>query len=238
MSTETVTKLGQPLTSKDVELRIGSTSAKGFSLLLYKTARTDIKRLNETCGIGWSNKHFYDDKDNLCCEISIYDDENKQWISRVDVGIESFTEKEKGSYSDSFKRAGFRWGIGLELYQSPFIWIMWDMEKKQDNKGYNPVKFYPSNLNITKYEVVDGIPKLTIKYQSKVIYSDFGAKVDDPETSSKIMTADQQRDLVEAVNFLPKEESGKLEDWLKSPRSKDDAEKMLKRVNQIIDQNA
>lgn len=31
--------------------------------------------------------------------------------------------KEKGEASDALKRAGFTWGIGVELYNSPFIWI-------------------------------------------------------------------------------------------------------------------
>jgi hypothetical protein len=31
--------------------------------------------------------------------------------------------EKKGEASDSFKRAGFRWGICRELYTSPFIWI-------------------------------------------------------------------------------------------------------------------
>ena len=48
---ELITKLSEPLTKDDVELRIGTTSAKGFSLLLYKTARTDIKKLNESGAI-------------------------------------------------------------------------------------------------------------------------------------------------------------------------------------------
>ena len=44
-----------------------------------------------------------------------------------DCGIESREDEEgnqkKGEASDSFKRAGFKWGIGRELYTSPFIWI-------------------------------------------------------------------------------------------------------------------
>jgi hypothetical protein len=45
------------------------------------------------------------------------------WVSKQDVGTESYTEKEKGQASDSFKRACFNWGIGRELYTAPFIWI-------------------------------------------------------------------------------------------------------------------
>lgn len=44
-------------------------------------------------------------------------------LDEEDTGTESFTEKEKGLASDSFKRACFNWGIGRELYTAPFIWI-------------------------------------------------------------------------------------------------------------------
>ena len=167
-------KLSAPLSKEDIELRIGSTSEKGFSLLLYKTARTDVRRLNEVCGNLWKNRHFYDDKGLICCEISIYDKEIGEWISRTDVGTESHTEKEKGSYSDSFKRAGFRWGIWLELYNSPFIWINWEMSAfKSGNKTvYRPKNFFSSNLKITRYSVVNGEPTFTIVYDGKKVVFD------------------------------------------------------------------
>ena len=52
-------ELTAPLTKDDVELRIGSTNAGGFSLLPYKTARTDVNRLNEVFGLQWKNRYFH-----------------------------------------------------------------------------------------------------------------------------------------------------------------------------------
>ena len=174
-----IKQLSKPLTKNDVELRTGSVSAKGITLLVYKTARTDVNRLNEVCGTKWNNKHFYDTQGLLCCSIGIYDDDLKQWVFREDVGTESFTEKEKGHYSDSFKRAGFRWGIGVELYNSPFIFLPWATEK-EGNK-YKAVNFFSGNLEITRYECgEDRIPKLEIQYKGKgVVYSDF-KRIDTP----------------------------------------------------------
>ena len=174
-----IKQLSKPLTKNDVELRTGNVSAKGITLLVYKTARTDVNRLNEVCGTKWNNKHFYDTQGLLCCSIGIYDDDLKQWVFREDVGTESFTEKEKGHYSDSFKRAGFRWGIGVELYNSPFIFLSWTTEK-EGNK-YKAVSFFSGNLEITRYECgEDRIPKLEIQYKGKgVVYSDF-KKIDTP----------------------------------------------------------
>ena len=94
------------------------------------------------------------------------------------------TEKEKGHYSDSFKRAGFRWGIGVELYNSPFIFLPWTTEK-EGNK-YKAVGFFSGNLEITRYECgEDRIPKLEIQYKGKgIVYSDF-KKIDTPEPPVK-----------------------------------------------------
>ena len=55
--------------------------------------------------------------------VEVYDREKQEWVAKQDVGTTSYTEKEKGQASDSFKRACFNWGIGRELYTAPFIWI-------------------------------------------------------------------------------------------------------------------
>ncbi len=106
------------LTADEIELRVGATTAKGFSLLLYKTARTDMQLLDETVGsMNWKRSHEVIDG-NLCCTISVWDDEKKQWISKQDVGTENQMEKEKSTFSDAMKRSGFNFGIGRELYLS------------------------------------------------------------------------------------------------------------------------
>ena len=107
----------------EIECRVSTISDKGLSLLLYKTARTDANLLDETVGPeNWSNDFKVVDG-VLYGEISIYDEQLDRWVSKWDAGTESQTEAEKGRASDAFKRAGFKWGIGRELYTSPFIWI-------------------------------------------------------------------------------------------------------------------
>lgn len=109
------------LRAEEIECRIGTISAKGLSLLLYKDARVDQNILDETVGcLNWQRRHC---RDNQNCIVSIWDDEKKQWIEKEDTGTESNTEKEKGLASDSFKRACVNVGIGRELYTAPFIWI-------------------------------------------------------------------------------------------------------------------
>lgn len=109
------------LKADEIDCRIATISEKGLSLILYKDARCDMNILDETVGnLNWQRSHT---RDNANCIVSIWDNEKKQWISKEDTGTESYTEKEKGLASDSFKRACFNWGIGRELYTSPFIWI-------------------------------------------------------------------------------------------------------------------
>ena len=109
------------LKANEIDVRIAQVKEKGLSLLLYKDARVDQNILDETVGeMNWQ-KHYT--RDNANCIVAIWDKEKAQWIEKEDTGTESYTEKEKGLASDSFKRACFNWGIGRELYTSPFIWI-------------------------------------------------------------------------------------------------------------------
>ena len=121
------------LKESEIDVRVSTVTANGCSLLLYKDARVDMDILDETVGpMNWQRQHL---RDNANCIISIWDDAKNQWISKEDTGTESFTEKEKGLASDSFKRSGFNWGIGRELYTAPFVWIGIDKVTLKDKNG-------------------------------------------------------------------------------------------------------
>ena len=91
--------------------------------------------LDETVGqMNWQREHK-ELKGNIYCGISIWDEEKNQWITKWDCGKESNTESEKGEASDSFKRAGFCWDIGRELYTAPFIWIDKKYAEIKNDKG-------------------------------------------------------------------------------------------------------
>lgn len=111
------------LRAEEIECRVGTISAKGLSLLLFKDARVDQKLLDETfTPMGWRRSR-QEIGGNLYCTVSVWDKEKEQWIDKQDVGTMGNSEKEKSQASDSFKRACFNWGIGRELYTAPFIWI-------------------------------------------------------------------------------------------------------------------
>ena len=114
--------LSKPLEIQDIDFRVQSINKGGYATILaYKDARVDIKRLNDVCGVlGWKREHT---RDNRNCIVSIWDQENKHWVSKEDTGTESMADSQKGLASDSFKRACFNLGIGIELYDYPIIQI-------------------------------------------------------------------------------------------------------------------
>ena len=128
----------RPLRADEIEVRQGSTGSGFISLLLYKTARTDTILLNETVG----NENWTNDikviGGNLWSGIGIWNEDRGDYTWKWSVGTESNVEKVKGEDSDSFKRAGYRWGIGIELYTSPTIRV-WANKghytPKSDGKG-------------------------------------------------------------------------------------------------------
>ena len=123
------------LTADEIECRIAMIKPQGLSLLLYKTARTDANLLDETVGAeNWENDFKLIDG-VLYGGLGIRIDDRTIW--KWDAGTESNTEAEKGRASDAFKRAGFKWGIGRELYTAPFIWITSSAANIKDGKCYD-----------------------------------------------------------------------------------------------------
>ena len=152
----------RPLRADEIEVRVGQVFEKGVSMLLYKNARTDMQILDETYGaMGWYCD-YKEVKGNLFCGIGVQD-KSGYIVWKWDCGTESNTEKEKGEASDAFKRAGFRWGIGRELYTAPFIWLSVATVKVGDNRYRlnNPRELngiYVSKINT---EEVNGKLKIT-----------------------------------------------------------------------------
>jgi len=138
------TQLTKPLTVDEIEFRIQSINKGGYATILaYKNARADINRLNDVVGqLGWTRSH---NNLNHNCIVSLWDDENKQWVSKEDTGTESNTEAAKGLASDSFKRACFNWGIGIELYDYPSIQIKL-AQNEVDFSGQKPRATFNLNL--------------------------------------------------------------------------------------------
>ena len=162
------------LRADEIECRIGTINEKGLSLLLYKDARADMKILDETFGVfGWKRTHQSIDG-NLYCTVEIWDNEKQSWIAKQDVGTVSYTEKEKGQASDSFKRACVSIGIGRELYSAPFIWLSAQKCKiqRRNDKLICYDKFSVSEISYSKDREITAL-SIVNSDTGEVVYSMF-----------------------------------------------------------------
>ena len=174
------------LRADEVEVRVGTVSPKGCSLLLYKDARCDMSILDETVGpLNWKREHS---NENANCTVSIFNEKTSQWISKEDTGTESFTEKEKGLASDSFKRACVNWGIGRELYTAPFIWFSAGEVNLADKNGK---KTTYDRFSVSEMEVVNGrITKVTVVNETtKTTKTFYGKALSTATATTKSATA-------------------------------------------------
>lgn len=180
------------LRADEIECRVSQVSAKGCSLLLYKTARTDATILTEMYGELWQNDFKVIDG-KMYGGIGVWNKELNQWIWRWDCGTESNTEAEKGQASDCFKRAGFKFLIGQELYKAPFIFIQ--CETVKDGQKYKLadkyIKFavkeigYADNGDINRLIIADDKGNEVYELGKKQPKSK-EKKEPEPETESEI----------------------------------------------------
>lgn len=176
------------LTAQDIECRVQSVSRNrsgkvGAVLLLYKDARVDMRIMDQVFGPGnWQRSHEVING-NLFCNIDVWDAEKQTWVRKQDVGVESNTEKEKGQASDAFKRAGFNWGVGRELYTSPFIYVELAEGEYYAGQGQqgrkDVIRCYPSTrFNVTSVAYNDRreISGLTIVDRTGAVRFDMSGK--------------------------------------------------------------
>lgn len=196
------------LTATDIECRIQQITNKGAVLLLYKTARVDMRILDEVYGeMNWQRHHEVVNG-NLFCTISVWDSEKSQWVSKQDVGTESNAEAEKGQASDAFKRAGFAWGIGRELYDAPFIFIQAPIDK-YDRFTVKEIKYSKTERKFTSLVIVDK--------NGKERYRLNGTKTDRPKAKEPTDEERRQKGIAAISELVKKHKAEQpFTDWLKA----------------------
>jgi hypothetical protein len=121
-----IERLSAPFHASVISWRVGSTNGdktKGMALA-YIDARDAQDRLNEVCGpFGWQCRHEVSQDKRVTCHVGIRDPDSGEWVWKSDGAGETDYEGEKGSYSDSFKRACVKWGIGRYLYDCESPWV-------------------------------------------------------------------------------------------------------------------
>lgn len=217
------------LLASEIECRVGTQTDTGVSLLLYKDARVDMRMLDEVYGpSNWERYHEVVNG-NLFCTVRIWDKEKGCWVAKQDVGTESFTEKEKGEASDSFKRACFNWGIGRELYTAPFIWVNITKDDLND-KGKVKTSFFVREIGyndkneINQLVIVDGKGKARFTFGKNVPKMEKPKVVTLEEAIAEMYDTESYEEVVACWKKYPqfsKEESFKkacTEQGVKHPR--------------------
>lgn len=194
------------LTKEDIECRIQSVNDKGAVLLLYKTARADMRILDEVFGAMNWQRHHEVVNGNLFCTISIYDPDKGQWVSKQDCGVPSNTQGEKGEASDAFKRAGFSWGIGRELYDSPFIWISGKVGK-YDRFHVTDIQYDREKREFTRLTIFDDKGKERYR---------LGTKTDRPKAKESTDEERRQKGIAAITELVKKNKAEQpFADWFK-----------------------
>lgn len=100
----------KPFKPQEIHQRKGP----GGKMLSYINARDVMKRLDDVVGShNWSDRYVME-SERVTCELTVrYGDE---WITKSDGAGETQIEGEKGIFSDAFKRAAVKHGIGRHLY--------------------------------------------------------------------------------------------------------------------------
>ena len=158
-----------PLLTKDqINVKVKQITAKGAVALLYKDARVDMDMLDSIVGQDHWECDYKEIKGNLFCGIGIEVGKKKLAVTndgievaeriviwKWDCGIESAQtdgNEKKAEASDAFKRAGFRWGIGRELYTAPFTFLK--VETVQNGNKYE-LKDKFARFDVAEIEYTD-----------------------------------------------------------------------------------
>ena len=216
------------LHADEIECRQGNWSKdkSKYTVLLYKTARTDMDILDEVFGReNWKTTHYeVKGKDFCMIEVRIrFEDDSAimengklityEWVGKSDCGKDfqrvaedgdkkGINEYEKSESSDSLKRAGFQWGIGRELYSAPQIWLEKD------------VMAFSLKIEAIGYDDSDRICDLVISgkrdgsKQRETVYSFHNGKTETSEKKTQPQpigvdheTLEQIRDIVDKLEF-------------------------------------
>jgi hypothetical protein len=126
-----LSRLAAPFPVDAVSWRLGPTNTEKTSgiALAYIDARDVMDRLDAVMGSDWQDRYEAMPDGSYCCSIGLKIDGEWRWrsdgalmLSDSDK-IDAKEMAQKGSYSDAFKRAAVKWGIGRYLYNLDSPWV-------------------------------------------------------------------------------------------------------------------
>jgi hypothetical protein len=137
--------LTAPFTFDEIHIRPGMVSKKNpkqwkTQPMFYMDPRDVMDRLDRIVGVpNWACRYPPAGNGKTSCLIGIKID--GEWVEKGDGAGDTGTEGDKGAFSDSFKRAAVRWGIGRYLYgigDAP--WVLMEMYESRGEMKANKVR--------------------------------------------------------------------------------------------------
>lgn len=208
-----------------------SDKTKG-SCVAYIDARDVMDLLDEVVGPDkWQDKYeFVGTK--LIAGIGIKGvNKDDEWVWKFDTGVESQSEADKGQFSDAFKRAAVKWGIGRFLYNLEIKWVnIIDQKYPADVNGkriYNLTEYIEKGVNVSNIKpqntpkTVDSssddqvcpIHKILIpKRLSKSTGREYWLCNGDPKKTHFLDHPNKVNEDFDAHFDIPREEDSKLEE--------------------------
>jgi hypothetical protein len=124
--------LRRPFSPAAVKWKIQTSSDKGGIVVGYIDARLVVERLNLVIPNWWDRYEPYGERIDsglLVCHLTV------DGVCRSDVGKGQGNDPVKAAYSDSLKRAGVKFGIGVSLYAMRAIWLGATSDGEIDSNG-------------------------------------------------------------------------------------------------------
>lgn len=120
LTNEILEQLRKPFPAREISFKCQTKpNEKGNALVVaYIDARNVMERLDKVAGPDWSDRYEKaGTAKGLVCYLTVCG------VTRADVGDDdNENEPVKSAYSDAFKRAAVKFGIGRFLYDLPKMW--------------------------------------------------------------------------------------------------------------------
>ncbi|HSE46724.1 MAG TPA: Rad52/Rad22 family DNA repair protein [Gemmatimonadales bacterium] len=147
-------KLAEPFPAEVVSAKPQVVSGNRALAVFYIDARDVADRLDQVVGPeNWQDSYELLSDGSVACRLSVRVP-GGDWVTKMDVGSPAGVDagdRMKGAFSDSFKRAGVKFGIGRYLYHIPAGWHDYDPQKKQFVKHPTPPpNFLPQKKTMGK----------------------------------------------------------------------------------------
>lgn len=135
LTKEILAKLAEPFDPAKIGLKVQTKPNSNGKVMVvcYIDARDVATRLNEAAGGDWHDEYRNPPtvlNSGLQCDLTVCG------VTRIDVGAsDNDNETEKSAYSDAFKRAAVKFGVGAYLYDLPKFYAT---PKQVGNNYYLP----------------------------------------------------------------------------------------------------